>query len=310
MTGDRCGRRWSVAAVALLGVGLLVVAAAGQPVLRDVPYGPDPRQVLDVYPASGGAVTDRPPGPVLVFFHGGGFVQGDKSQVSASLRERAGAAGVTVVSANYRFVTGGPDYRTPYADAARVVQTVRQRADQWHVDPDRLVVAGSSAGGVMALWLGLHDDLADTDADDPVARQSTRPAAVLAFSTPTTLLPEEILAEVGGPPHIHGVVLDLFNAPSLEALRAGGALRAAVEDASPLTHLTADDPPVFLRYGMDPTDTLLPATTSTSVSIHHANFGRLLERRAAAVGVRCVLHTPGRDAGPDEFAFLADLLAE
>ena len=60
-------------------------------------------------------------------------------------------------------------------DAARAVRTVRARADEWKLDPKRIGIIGSSAGGHLASTLLTHFDAGKSDAADPVERVSSRP---------------------------------------------------------------------------------------------------------------------------------------
>src|SRR5438045_2834150 len=60
-------------------------------------------------------------------------------------------------------------------DAARAVRLVRAHAAEWKVDPHRVGVIGSSAGGHLASTLLTHFDLGNPDANDPVDRESCRP---------------------------------------------------------------------------------------------------------------------------------------
>jgi acetyl esterase/lipase len=60
-------------------------------------------------------------------------------------------------------------------DAARAVRLVRTRIAGWKIDPHRVGIMGSSAGGHLASTLLTHFDAGDTNATDPVERQSSRP---------------------------------------------------------------------------------------------------------------------------------------
>jgi len=60
-------------------------------------------------------------------------------------------------------------------DAARAVRTVRARAAEWKVDPKRIGIMGSSAGGHLASTLLTHFDAGKADSEDAVERQSSRP---------------------------------------------------------------------------------------------------------------------------------------
>ena len=70
---------------------------APKPTMENVPYGPHPRQVLDVYQA-----TSKQSAPLLFFIHGGGWMTGDKAKPDflAQCLEN----GISVVSINYRFI--------------------------------------------------------------------------------------------------------------------------------------------------------------------------------------------------------------
>ncbi|WP_341988611.1 alpha/beta hydrolase [Azorhizobium sp. AG788] len=125
---------------------------------RSVPYGPGPRQSLDIYRPH---MRGRPPAPVVVFFYGGGWVEGDRA-----LYRFVGAA-----LAAQGFVTVIPDYRvhpevrfpTFLEDGARAVQWVRGQIGTFGGDPDRMVLMGHSAGAHLAAmlsfdrqWLGAY----------------------------------------------------------------------------------------------------------------------------------------------------------
>ena len=253
------------------------------PASQDVRYGDHPRNLLDFFPAESDSPT-----PVLIFFHGGGFVAGDKEIARQRPIVRVWLAnGISVVSANYRFVKGPDSEPFPGSlmDGVRVVQFVRSQAKQWNLDPERIVLGGSSAGALMSLWIALHDDFADADSDDPLARQSSRVLGVVAYSGPTTLDPRAIAEHVGGNPNIHPSVFPMFNIRQIEELNLP-AMRKKVLEFSPLSHVSADDPPLQLRHGGTLSGTPLPADTSFGVSIHHAKFGDLLLDKYEEVGSR------------------------
>jgi acetyl esterase/lipase len=73
------------------------------------------------------------------------------------------------------------------ADMRRSVRFIRQHAKEYDVDPNRIGVFGSSAGGHLALLLGTTGDAGDPSATDPMLRESSRVAAVVANFPPTDL---------------------------------------------------------------------------------------------------------------------------
>lgn len=115
------------------------------PAATDIAYGPDARQRLDLYaPAGGGEGL-----PVLVFVHGGGFLKGDKGDAAnwpnANVGRMAAAAGFLGVVITYRLA---PDHVWPSGaeDVGAAVAWLRAHVGQHGGDPDRIVLAGTSAG--------------------------------------------------------------------------------------------------------------------------------------------------------------------
>ncbi len=100
--------------------------------------------------------------PALIAIHGGGFVLGDKSEMTNLCREMA-ARGYVCFSINYRLVSDDPPgtdpdqyTRTVFAsveDAANAVRWIEQRAAKYNVDTSRLFIGGSSAGAVSSMLL-------------------------------------------------------------------------------------------------------------------------------------------------------------
>ena len=268
-----------------------------RPDFADVAYGQHRRQVLDFWKAESDS-----PAPVLVFFHGGGFRAGNKKLLS--LQIRALPHGVSAASANYRFVTEeGVTLREVMQDSARVIQFLRAKADEWHIDPARIALTGGSAGGVISLWLAFHDDLADPKSDDPLGRFSTRVTCALPLSAPTSLDPRVILKHVGGRPDVHPSMMPCFDVDSIDQLEQPEK-RKMVEEYSPINHASEDDPPVFLFYGRAPTEGLLPEDASYGVSIHNGKFGVMLKERMDELGVECLLQYQGRGAEDGRLGFL------
>jgi acetyl esterase/lipase len=221
----------------------------------------------------------------LIFFHGGGFLGGDKSSIPSRLVTKCLAAGISVASANYRLAPAAI-YPAPMLDGARAIQFLRWKAKEFGVDPARFAASGSSAGAGIALWAGFHDDLADAASADPIARVSSRVRCVAVEGAQTSYDPRFIKAVIGGRAHEHVALRKLFGIESLSQLDLPETHKL-YEDASPISHATADDPPVFLFY-QEPNKPLAP-DAKPGAGIHHPRFGAALKAKLDPLGVECIL---------------------
>ena len=145
--------------------------------------------MLDFYPAK----SDKPT-PVVFYIHGGGWQGGDKKTNPKPFLDK----GISVVAINYRYVKNGvedkvePPVKAPLEDAARALQFVRSKAKEWNLDKKRIGATGGSAGGCSSLWLAFHDDMADPNSNDPIARESTRLYCAAVNGAQTSLDPKEL----------------------------------------------------------------------------------------------------------------------
>jgi acetyl esterase len=134
-------RRQMLAASELLGLGEAV--AAVDDLVADGPSGPIPVRLYRPLP------DDAAPLPVVVYFHGGGWVLGSIATHDAYCRSLANASGWAVASVDYRLAPEHP-FPTPLEDAFAATRWIARQAQQLQLDPQRLAVAGDSAGGNLA----------------------------------------------------------------------------------------------------------------------------------------------------------------
>lgn len=267
---------------------------------RNVHYGPHERNILDFWRAR--PDPKRPKGsPLVVFFHGGGFRQGDRSAIPSRLLVHCLESGISVASANYRLSQHAP-YPAPMRDGARAIQYLRLHAAEFGIDPHRIAASGNSAGAGIALWIGFHDDLADPDSKDPVLRQSSRLACMGVVGAQSSYDPRFIKRVVGGRAHEHPALKPFFGLP--ESDRGTPRAYRVFEDASPITHASAGDPPAILFYS-EP-DEPLPANARAGQGIHHPRFGAALKARLDELHVGCIVrHTKDfpTTEDPDEVTY-------
>jgi len=180
-------------------------AAAGTPPLHALPV-PEARQAIRALfavdtPESVAKVEDRKisgpagqipirlytpqgkgPLPVLVFFHGGGWVIGDLETHDNTCRELANGAGCIVVAVDYRLA---PEHKFPAApeDCYAATKWVALNAASFGGDPARIAIGGDSAGGNLAAAVGVM--AADRGAPTFVHQLLIYPVTNYAFDTPS-----------------------------------------------------------------------------------------------------------------------------
>jgi triacylglycerol lipase len=114
-------------------------------VTRDIKYGSDERNRLDLF----GASKDGGKRPVVVYIHGGGFVQGDKGNAGQPFYNNVGAwaarQGWLGVTATYRLAPAH-QYPAGVEDMSGIIAWLRANAAEHGGDPDKIVLIGQSAG--------------------------------------------------------------------------------------------------------------------------------------------------------------------
>lgn len=112
----------------------------------------------------------------------GGLADHEGSHYAKFLNEQ----GIAAFVLTYRLGSAGYRHPVMLNDAARSVRTVRARATEWNIDPTKIGIMGSSAGGHLASTLLTHFDAGNAEATDPIERQSSRPdLGVLCYAVIT-----------------------------------------------------------------------------------------------------------------------------
>ena len=274
------------------------------PTFSEVSYGPHGRNVLDFWQAR----SDQPT-PLVLIIHGGGWTQGSKERANRFADVQLLLdAGISVAANNYRLLGHAraegvsPPVKAPMHDSARALQFLRSKAAEWNLDPDRVGLAGGSAGACTSLWLAFHDDLADPRSDDPVARQSSRPQHVAVRSAQTTLDPKQMKkwipnSRYGG----HAFGKKDFNT----FLAERESILPWIEQYSPYAVVKQGAPPVAIFYGNPPA-----MGKNQRDPTHSANFGIGLQQRCRELGVECIVVYPGAESAShtDPTAYLIEKL--
>jgi acetyl esterase/lipase len=183
----------------------------------------------------------RGTGTAVIVCPGGGYQHLSMDKEGDQVARWLNSLGVTAFVLKYRL---GPKYRHPVelGDAQRAIRTVRYKATEYRVLPDRVGIMGFSAGGHLASTAGTHFDAGNANAADPIDRLSSRPDflvlvyAVISFS----------------PPYVHR--------GSLQALLGDQPDPKLVENLSNELQVTAQTPPTFLFHTSG--DKTVPAENS------------------------------------------------
>lgn len=176
--------------------------------------------------------------PVRMYVHGGGWSKGDKAQGAGAIEiPELQKAGFLVVSVNYRLA---PEYVFPamIEDVKCAVRSLRAHADEYNLDPNRIGVWGGSAGGHLVALLGTSDESAGFDVGEYLEYSSRVQAVVDMFG------PTDLTVQFEGGYEGASRVFDGFDATL----------------ASPVTYVTADDPPFLILHGEK--DALVPIEQS------------------------------------------------
>ncbi|MSU59864.1 MAG: alpha/beta hydrolase [Pedosphaera sp.] len=207
--------------------------------------------------------TDKATGAAFVICPGGGYgglADHEGSHYARWLNE-LGIAGFVL---KYRLGSAGYRHPVMLQDAVRALRTLRARAGEWQLDPKRIGIMGSSAGGHLSSTLLTHFDAGKPDAADPIERVSSRPdLGILCYP----------VISMGTNAHVGSRNNLLGKEPSPELVR----------ELSNELHVTKETPPCFLWHTWE----------DKGVKIENVlSFANALQ----AAGVRFDLHVYERGA--------------
>jgi len=211
--------------------GRVYAAAPAQAVrvAKDLVYGAvgGVDLTLDLYqPTSPGSL------PAIVFVHGGGWTAGDKSSWEDEAL-RFADEGFVGISVNYRLAPAHP-FPAAVEDTKAAVRWLRTHAEELGVDPARIGAMGSSAGGHLVAMLGVTDGSEGLEGESGDLSLSSRVQAVVDYYGPTGLTQAGMLPD-----------------PAILAFLGGTCTQEplACWQASPVSYVTADDPPFLIVHG-------------------------------------------------------------
>lgn len=217
--------------------------------------------------------TDAPaPRPAVLWFHGGGWIAGHRSELRQMTLFLA-SMGYVSATASYRLCNGDTHYPAPVQDALAALKFLRSHAAEYGIDAQRIAVGGESAGGQLALIVGLVRDHS-VFKDDSLPGVSSQVSAIIDIYGPTNLGP--------------GYDRSMWLVRHMFQCYLGGPPSTCPErykEASPITHVRPDAPPVLIVHG--DRDTVVGYDHATA--LHNA-----LRAAGASSRLTCV---PGAEHG-------------
>ncbi len=116
-------------------------------------------------------------GAAVVICPGGGYRIEAMDHEGYDMAKWLASKGVAGIVLKYRLPYG--HHEIPSCDAKRTMRIVRKNAKDWGIDPEKIGIAGSSAGGHLASTVGTHFDYGNKDSNDPIGQVSCRPDFML-----------------------------------------------------------------------------------------------------------------------------------
>ena len=191
--------------------------------------------------------------PLVVWIHGGAWRSGSKSSVPV---KHWLDHGFKIASVDYR-LSGQARFPAQVHDIKAAIRFLRRHADSLQFDPNRIIVAGASAGGHLAALVGVSNGLDELEGKvGKYLQQSSSVCAAVSFYGASNL--NSIL----GQSTAHGLSVRV---PALQLLLGGqpNQVPEASRLASPITHVDEMDPPLWLIHG--DADPQMPVEQSTEL---------------------------------------------
>jgi len=198
--------------------------------ILDIEYGTggERKLHLDLYLPKGRTKAT----PAIIFIHGGAWKGGKRSDMKYYCVKFA-EKGYVTATVTYR-LTGQAPFPAAVHDVKCAVRWLRANASKYQVDPKRIAVSGNSAGGHLSMMIGYSDD-PSLEGKGGFNDVSSRVCAVVNFYGPTDLTTDFAKKQQ--------VLLDFMDGKTFDEASDSYKL------ASPLFHLTQDDPPTLIFHG-------------------------------------------------------------
>lgn len=251
---------------------------------ENIPYDEYNRTKFDIFIPT--AETAQPKA-IVIFVHGGGFVGGTKNiaytngyknDIQYYINNN-----IAFATVNYRFKQDFPDLSEEQkvlscmGDVKRCLQFIRKNASVFNLNKNKVGMYGASAGGGCSIWLGFKDDMADSNATDPVLKQSTRLQAIGHINSQASYSPSRVASI------FESIGCDI---PDSEI---------TVPELDLIDFMSTDDPDIFMLLDNIPTNN----TEICENYLHSPLQTKALYDKANLIGLPNVTYIPYYPIGVD-----------
>jgi acetyl esterase/lipase len=249
---------------------------AGVTVLENVPYDSHPQTVMDIYKPAGAG-----PRPAMIVIHGGGWTGGAKAGMVAAWVVRYLEKGFVVANVEYRLAAVAP---APAAveDALKAANFFLDNAGKYGADPKRTAVTGGSAGGHLALMVGMTPKSAKLG-------KPVKVRAVINFYGITDVDDQ-----------LHGAHMRKY---AVTWVPEGPDRTALARRVSPMTYVRKDVPPVLTLHG--DADATVPYEHGVNLTRALKDAGAVAEMISVPKGIHGFPKETQDQLYPRIFEFLA-----
>jgi len=270
----------------------------------DIKYGPEDRNRFDIW-----LIDSDVPTPLVIFYHGGGFVGGDKCDYEPEDLNRFLQAGVSFATVNYRYHTEHDQgLLGSLNDCRRALQWIRHNAPKLNIDKTKVGAYGTSAGAGTSLWIAFHKDMANNNVSAEYLKESTQLQVVGALATQSTydivkwpdILPVpsslmEDLLNYAVKCYKLSEIDDLYDSEGMD-------IRNKLDF---LSMMSKDAPPMYVR------NATANCLTNVNEILHHPLHAKRLREQADAVGLQSYyVDAPAVNEIPDQNISLIDFFMQ
>ncbi len=288
----------------------------------DIAYGPHPDNTFDVF------LPPSPvPTPLVIYIHGGGFLVGSKEAPYAPMWNGTWdfpeeirtllAHGIAFATIDYRLLSLEDETEgvlKSLGDSKRALQYIRSIHETLNIDPNAVLLAGSSAGGGTAQWIAFSDDMADPSNPDPVLRESTRVQGIAVKATQASYDLRRYETDVFVDYDFHwsdflnddpSMVDRFLSFYAMDSLSEYDSPRVTAyrADVDMLARMSPDDPEFWVANPQTP---VVEPTTGPTLN-HHSFHARTLKGWADSIGIPNVV-SYGSHPDPSGESFVAFMI--